>query len=448
MYAIIDIETTGGNPKTNRITEIAIYNHDGNAVTQEFQSLVNPEQNIPDFITRLTGISNEMVSNAPKFYEIAKSIVEMTKGRTIVAHNASFDYGFLRYEFRSLGYDFTHQTLCTVKMSRERIPGHRSYSLGKLCNELGIELNNRHRAAGDALATVKLFELLTKNGNDAPFAVINNKITDEHNELINTMPNECGVYKFIGKDDEVLYVGKSTKIKTRVRDHFRTNGHRKKQEMIHFTERLEFELTGSEMISLLRETELIKSLQPKYNRAQRTVRLDWGLYNFINQNGYSAFKVSEIRTNNNPVATYKSRVSAQADLERITDEYDLCHSVNGLYTTGQSCFQHIVGKCNGACIQKEPPENYNLRVSQAMKSFQLQHQNFAIIDVGRSKKEISFAIVENGCYLGCGYMKDTGIIDISAMKKASLLCEADNKDTRRILQRVIKSRNYRQLILY
>ena len=160
MYAIIDIETTGGSARTERITEIAIYLHDGNRITGEFVSLVNPERNIPYFITNLTGISNEMVADAPRFFEIARQVVELTEGRTFVAHNAKFDYSFIRQEFKSLGFNYKRNILDTVALSRKLLPGHKSYSLGNICKDLRISINGRHRAAGDALATVKLFEIL------------------------------------------------------------------------------------------------------------------------------------------------------------------------------------------------------------------------------------------------------------------------------------------------
>jgi DNA polymerase-3 subunit epsilon len=162
LFAIIDIETTGNTYKYGQITEIAIYQHNGSEITDSFSSLVKPEMDIPLFITRLTGISNEMVANAPRFYEIARKIVEMTAGRTFVAHNVHFDYKFVKEEFKRLGYDFNRKTLCTVQLSRKLMPGYKSYSLGKICAEKGIEINGRHRAAGDALATTKLFELLLK----------------------------------------------------------------------------------------------------------------------------------------------------------------------------------------------------------------------------------------------------------------------------------------------
>jgi DNA polymerase III subunit epsilon len=162
MFAIIDIETTGNSYRYGKITEIAIYHHNGNKITDSFHSLIHPEMDIPFFITQLTGIDNQMVQGAPRFYEVAKKIVEMTAGRVFVAHNVQFDYKFVKEEFKRLGYDFNCKTMCTVKLARKLLPGHKSYSLGKLCSDLEIEINGRHRAAGDALATVKLFEILLK----------------------------------------------------------------------------------------------------------------------------------------------------------------------------------------------------------------------------------------------------------------------------------------------
>ena len=178
MFSIIDIETTGQSYKNGKITEIAIYQHNGQEVTDSFSTLINPEMDIPFFITELTGIDNEMVRTAPKFYQVAKKIVEMTMGRTFVAHNVSFDYKFIREEFARLGYDYSRKTMCTVKLSRKLLPGHPSYSLGKLCANLGIEINGRHRAAGDALDTAKLFDILVEKSESLgnPSAVNNYRL--------------------------------------------------------------------------------------------------------------------------------------------------------------------------------------------------------------------------------------------------------------------------------
>jgi DNA polymerase-3 subunit epsilon len=178
LFVIIDIETTGNNPKYGSITELAIYQHNGQKITNQYSTLINPEIDIPFYITKLTGINNEMVKNAPKFQEVAKTIVELTKGRIFVAHNVYFDYKFIKQEFGRLGYNFNRKTLCTVKLARKLLPGHVSYSLGKLCSDLGIEINGRHRASGDALATVKLFEILLRKNEsiENPKAVNNLKL--------------------------------------------------------------------------------------------------------------------------------------------------------------------------------------------------------------------------------------------------------------------------------
>lgn len=162
MFVIIDIETTGNNSKYGKITELAVYQHNGQNITNIYSTLINPGIDIPYYITRLTGIDNEMVKNAPKFHKVAKNIIELTAGRVFVAHNVKFDYAFIKEEFVRLGYNFNTKTLCTVQLAKKLLPGHNSYSLGKLCSDLGIEINGRHRASGDALATVKLFEILLK----------------------------------------------------------------------------------------------------------------------------------------------------------------------------------------------------------------------------------------------------------------------------------------------
>jgi len=175
LFVIIDIETTGNNPKFGSITELAIFQHNGKKITGQFSTLINPEIDIPYYITKLTGINNMMVEDAPKFYEIAKKVVELTAGNIFVAHNANFDYQFIKEEFARIGYNFNSKTLCTVKLARKFLPGHKSYSLGRLCNDLGIEIQGRHRATGDALATVKLFEIiLQRNEQTANLKAINN----------------------------------------------------------------------------------------------------------------------------------------------------------------------------------------------------------------------------------------------------------------------------------
>ncbi|MEL6918707.1 MAG: exonuclease domain-containing protein, partial [Bacteroidota bacterium] len=258
MYTIVDIETTGNGIKGNKITEISIFKYDGNGVVKEFTSLVNPECEIPYFITGLTGIDNHMVRNAPTIAEIAPSIEEITQNTIFVAHAVNFDYNVIKNEFKNLGLDFTRKKLCTVRLSRKLFPGYRSYSLGKLCTSMGIPLTNRHRARGDAHATVLLFERLLKaEGAEAVFKTFLNARSQEatlppglSKIIFDKLPAQPGIYYFKNKKGEIIYVGKSKNIKKRVLSHFYDKAN-KEVRMCRETSDIDFELSGSELVALL-----------------------------------------------------------------------------------------------------------------------------------------------------------------------------------------------------
>jgi DNA polymerase-3 subunit epsilon len=284
IYSVIDVETTGGNPKSSKITEIAIYKHDGEKIVDEFVSLVNPEMPIPEFVVNLTKISDQMVENAPKFYEIAKKIIEFTQDTVFVAHNVGFDYGMIRSEFRHLGYDFRLPHLCTVRSARHFIPNQDSYSLGKLTRSLGIELKGRHRAGGDALATAKLLSLLIEKGGSK----LNQFIQDELNpsflhpalnlDLIEEIPNRSGIYKFFDENNQLIYLGKSNAIRTSIEQHLRNRSTKKNVQWCSNIARVEFELTGTELIASILEHQLLKQGRPKFNRTIRKKAEDIGLF--------------------------------------------------------------------------------------------------------------------------------------------------------------------------
>ncbi len=267
MYAIVDIETTGRSAQGQKVTEIAILIHDGTKVVDEYQSLVNPETSIPYSITQLTGIFDEMVANSPKFYEIAKKVFEMTEGHIFVAHNASFDYGVLRGEFASLGADFKRETMCTVKLSRQLFPGFRSYSLGNLCNDLNIQIENRHRAYGDAKATTLLLDLLLEKSREygeekltANTSVRAAKMPPLLDiEVFKSLPQETGVYYFYNEKGDIIYVGKANNIRQRVLSHFNDKS-LKERTMFEMIADIKYELTGSEFLALLYESAEIKSI--------------------------------------------------------------------------------------------------------------------------------------------------------------------------------------------
>jgi DNA polymerase-3 subunit epsilon len=263
-FVIVDVETTGGSPKNSKITEIAMYKFNGTEVIDEFSSLVDPEMEIPEFIVRLTGITNDHVKNAPKFYEIAKQIIEFCDDTIFVAHNVSFDYGMFRSEFKNLGYDFRKPHLCTVESARKIIPNHASYSLGKLSRAIGIVIKNRHRAGGDALATTKLFQILYEKDKKMLESFIKEELNPKniHPNLdmdsIDELPSKVGVYFFYNEFNQVIYIGKSISIKNRVLQHLRNKNSSKAIRMVDEIARVEYELTGSELIALLFESELIK----------------------------------------------------------------------------------------------------------------------------------------------------------------------------------------------
>jgi DNA polymerase-3 subunit epsilon len=284
IYSVIDVETTGGSPKSSKITEIAIYRHDGKQVLDEFVTLVNPEIPIPQFVSNLTGISDKMVANAPKFYEIAKKVVEFTEGTIFVAHNVGFDYGMIRSEFRRLGYDFRLPHLCTVRSSRQIIPGQDSYSLGKLTRSLGIDLIGRHRAGGDALATAKLLALLMeKEGNNLEEFIqheVNPNFLHPALDLdaIEEIPNRAGIYKFFDENNQLIYLGKSKSIRSQIEQHLKNSSVKKSAQWCREITRIEFELTGTDLIAGILEHQILSHGHPKYNRAVRKKTQNNGLF--------------------------------------------------------------------------------------------------------------------------------------------------------------------------
>jgi DNA polymerase-3 subunit epsilon len=444
MYAIIDIETTGLSPVNEKITEIAIYLHDGEKITDSFTTLINPERKISAHITQLTGITNEMVENAPKFWEVAKDIVTLTENCIFVAHNASFDYNFIRSEFKSLGYNFSRDRLCTVKLSRKIIPGFKSYSLGNLCNSLNIQVTNRHRAIGDAFATVKLFELLLQKDHTLG-RKSNSKFYNIEASKIASLPEETGVYYFYNQQGDIIYIGKSKDIRSRVFSHFNNESTSKSIRMADEIFDISYELTGSELVALLFESNEIKVHKPKFNRRQRRTLNNSGIYMHTDKYGYITFSVENINTNE-PLVTFNSNKEAKDKLYLLSEKYNLCQKLCGLYETSGPCFYHQIKKCNGACVQKEPVYIYNKRVEQMLEELSLAWKDFVVIDKGRSDDERSVIKVSNGKYIGFGY---AGIEYINQnLNNLSDVIQKypDNKDVKQILRTYLRQHNVEKII--
>jgi len=439
VYAIIDIETTGGNASRERITEIAIYIHDGKSIVNEYTTLINPECKVPPFVARLTGISDEMLKDAPKFYEVARDIVEITEGCTFVAHNAAFDYSFVKQEFLNLGYKYKRPVLCTVKMSRKLLPGHKSYSLGNLCNTLGIQITSRHRASGDALATVILFERLLSVDptlNQIPTDGLHEKLD---RSVFNRLPTAAGVYYFHDENGRLLYVGKSKNIHARVLSHFQNSSTNRAIEMRSNTAGISYEETGSELIALLHESAEIKKHKPLYNRLQRRTLYKYGLYSFFTQAGYHIIQIEKIKSTGTPHTVFASFDEALVLVHNLAAKYDLCQKLCGLYQNHGACFQHSIGQCAGACIGKESPEPYNLRVEAALAGFEHKWSDMAIIDNGRNEDEVSVVLIENNVFAGFGWIsKEEGIADPTQLKDC-ITRYNDNRDVQQIIKGFLKS---------
>lgn len=450
MYAILDIETTGGKYNEEGITEIAIYKFDGHQVVDQFISLVNPERSIQPFVVGLTGINNEMLRHAPKFYEVAKRIVEITENCIVVAHNAKFDYRILRTEFGRLGYDFQRKSLCTVEVSKKLIPDMPSYSLGKLVKNLGIPISNRHRAAGDALATVQLFKLLLAKDlgksisqqslRDIPVRQMDDKLI----RMIEPLPSITGVYYFYNEKDAIIYIGKSKNIKKRVLQHFTAEAHksRKIQQEI---QRIAYEATGNELIALLKENEEIKRHQPKYNRAlKRNTLLNnqiftHALYHSQDENGYLRLHLAKADFEKEPITTFTNLQQGKRVLEQIVETYELCQKLTGTHANnGSGCFYYGIKKCAGACVGEEVPETYNERVKQVIEKFRFPKESLAVIDRGRENGEKSVVFLENGIFKGIGYVQLNHQLKHREIIRKIIVPMENNRDAKHIIQNYLR----------
>lgn len=453
MYAILDIETTGGQYNEEGITEIAIYKFDGHEVVDQFISLVNPEIPIQPFVVKLTGINNAMLRSAPKFYEVAKRIVEITEGCIVVAHNASFDYRILQTEFRRLGFDFKKPTLCTVELSKKLLPGHQSYSLGKLVRALGIPMADRHRASGDAMATVKLFKMLLSK--DLEKEIVKSYVKTEIKvgispklmDIIDGIPSKTGIYYIHREDGTIIYIGKSNNIKKRVNQHF-TGTSRKAKKIQNEVFAVTYEETGSELIALLKESEEIKINKPIYNRSQRKTIFPYALYAEKDTNGYLALKLHKTDGRKKEITSFATLQEGKALLHKITEEHQFCQKVNGLYNTKKGCFQYDLKQCLGACVGKEAPEDYNKRVTYFLENHQLHSQNMVIVDRGRSIDERSAVLVENGVYKGyCFFDLNYQINNIEILRNIIIPMQ-NNRDTRNIIQHYIRKKKVHKIVKF
>jgi DNA polymerase III subunit epsilon len=429
-YAIIDIETTGGMPKRDKIIEIAIVIYDGSQIIDQFTSLVNPDRSIPYEITRITGIDDSMVVDAPRFFEIAKQIVLMTTDTVFVAHNVNFDYGFIREEFDKLGYTFTRKQLCTVRLSRKTFFGLPSYSLGNLIKHFGINVNARHRALDDALATTIIFGKILDSQNENIEFIINKEIKSTKLpeaitlERIHSLPEKAGVYYFYDSYGTIIYVGKSKNIQSRIGQHF-SQLTAKSEKLIRQTKDLDFTVTGSELIALLLESEQIKIINPSINKAQKTKNYPYYIYTYEDQFGYIIFGINKstkkLNGNEKLLSFQGSFVGAKSRLAYMRDAYTLCEEkFNFVGESQRTCLFYTMASCYGACKKIESSDAYNER-AEVVKSLLMKmfDEDFIIVVEGRNSNEKGLILIEDGSYKGYGYIDTNDVyLGVEEMKEA------------------------------
>ena len=413
-YTIIDVETTG---RGNKITEISIFKYDGETILDEFTTLVNPEALIPDYITALTGIDNAMVANAPTFAQIAEKVLAITENSIFVAHNVNFDYNVIRNEFKAIDIDFRRRKLCTVRLSRTLFPGFRSYSLGKLCNSMNIDLVDRHRARGDAEATVTLFQkLLAHEKSDVAIASFLKKTSKEatlpphlESQVFNDIPNAPGVYYFKNKKGKIIYVGKAINLKKRVLGHF-YDKKEKELNLCRETADIDFELSGSDLVARLMEDAAIKHHYPIYNQAAKRVPKPYAVFTFEDRQGLIHLAFNTLKATPNPLQVFHSIRDCRLYLEYICEQFDLCPKYCHLQESVWTCSHFKLNNCKGVCRGDETIISYNERVALAVNHITNSNQNVILKEKGRHINEEAFIMIRNGIYCGYGFVDNSAQI--------------------------------------
>ena len=454
MFAIIDIETCGQKFRhpQGRIIDIAILIHDGLQVVDSFSTLINPGCYISGFYSNISGITNDMVADAPHFHQVAKKIVEMTEGKIFVAHNVGFDYSFIKEEFAFLGYNFRREKLCTVRLSRKLLPKRISYSLGHLCASLSIPIVNRHRALGDAEATAKLFDLLLQLKSQNPQyrnmgvdELMVRRIDKIKDYVLKKLPEECGVYYFLDKEGEIIYIGKSTNIYNRAISHF-NNHERKGAKMLNELYNVEHVLTGSELIALLLETEEIKKHKPHFNRAQKADIFTHSINWFEDKQGIINLKIVPYDEAENSLQAFTTHIAARERIEEWIDEYSLCLKYCGL-SEDEACFNHQIKKCNGICAGLEAREEYNKRALKLVDEYSFGKGSFMMVDKGRRPDEQSLILIENGRYAGYGYFDSSTQMQNPEELKEVIKHTTYYADQDIIVRSYLKSKSLRKIML-
>lgn len=439
LYAIVDIETTGSHASASGITEIAIVIHDGRQILHQYETLVNPHREIPLFIQSLTGISDEMVAGAPSFNEVAGEVADLLRDKVFVAHNVNFDYSFVCSQLAAAGYTLETKKLCTVRLARKIIPGMKSYSLGRLCQQVGIFIEGRHRAGGDARATAALFQLLVSRDEQQVIpAMLKGKSKEQYLPPhlpvteVEQLPADPGVYYFYDATGKVIYVGKAKNIARRVKSHFSNNKTGKqKQDFLREIRRISFTVCATELMAHILESTEIRRLWPVHNRSQRGYLPQFGLLSYEDRLGYRHLAIEKKRSSLQPVYTFNTMAEGHQRLRELIHEFGLCPRLCHLAHTPDCAHCIEEGTCSGHCT--ESAAAYNLRVEQAVIWLRRHLPSFAYMDIGIRQHEESCILIRNGNVSGMGYISDRSWLhDLQKLEQA-LQPVADNDYVRNLV---------------
>ncbi len=413
MYAIVDIETTGGHAGTGFITEIAIILHNGMEAEHRYQTLVNPGIPIPRYVQSLTGITDSMVASAPSFDAVAEEVFSLLQDRIFVAHNVNFDYSFIKHQLATAGYTWDASKLCTVRLSKKIFPGYQSYSLGNICRSLEIPLFSRHRAMGDAEATGKLFTRLVaadqgnhihqmlRKGSKESYLPMHLSVTD-----VEQLPHLPGVYYFHDEKQKIIYVGKAKDLRKRVTSHFSNNSvSKRKQELIRNVHRITYSLTGSECTAIVMESLEIRKHWPRYNQSQKHVEFPYGIFSYEDIQGRIRLGIGRLKKYHRPHIRFGVLGDAHRALWKMVKEHRLCPALCFLHKD-RTCEGRKEGYCDGVCEGKEDIDQYNQRVRQALAQLQVDQPSFAIMEKGRQYGEVACILMEDGRFYGFGFIPE------------------------------------------
>lgn len=446
MYAIVDIETTGGYAAAFGITEVAIFLHDGTRVVKHFETLINPHQLIPKYITALTGIDNDMVESAPDFEEVADTLFDLLNENIFVAHNVNFDYSFLKHHLKNVGYVLTAKKLCTVRLGRKVFPGLPSYSLGNLCRSLKLPIENRHRAGGDAKATVKLFECYLANGGDLHIELMLKKTSAEQwlpmhlgKEEILKLPLGPGVYYFHNAKNKVIYVGKAINIRKRVSSHFTHNDpDRKRQNFLRLITKVSCKECATELEAIVLESAEIKRLWPKYNYSQKQPTQKFALYMFEDNRGYLRLAIDKKKKNLPHLYSFNLLHEGLVLLRKMIDEFELHDKL---------CFLDKTHFTEEEYAALEAPGDYNKKIALALSALNAQLPTFAVMDKGIKKEEQLCLLIEKGSFWGMGYLPASTAITSSDELKNYLNPYADNDTIRNSIYSFVMANPDKKILL-